>query len=551
MTEPATTPGIESLRHVIVVMLENRSFDHLLGYLEHPSSEFDGIGELGRENPWDPEDASKGVVRAVRKRSPRWRVDPDHSHAAIMSQLGVDGSGVAPNSGFVASYEQKASGSGPRPAKQAKLRRTFRTAAGATVAAGFVAEALAGWRFIGGVLGAAGVGGWILGDRMTRPDRFVGDGERIMWCWDPARLPVLSTLALEFTVCTRWFCSVPGETWPNRQFAHAATSAGFHDIEPRLYYDKTIFEVVEDAGREWGIYFDGPPQVMCYPKLWRTSERLDRWHSMQDLFRDIEAGASKLPAYSFVEPNHGYLGTSYSQHPGNNRIANFDVRRADRFVGAVYEALRRNPALFEQTLLVVTWDEHGGSYDHVPPMATILPDDRTRGFDFKISGVRVPTLLISPWIGRHTVDATPYEHASIPRTLRGHFAPGIGKLNDREDAAATFLRTLDLDAPRNGADLPDLSRRARRPRPAFFPIRWLGIARQRRRALVPVDDDQARFDETLARLSAAVDAGIDAPGQPGPVPAAVEVDSFGTELLPPAPSDPAAVAARAEAKLSR
>ncbi len=305
------SPGVRELRHVVVVMLENRSFDHLLGYLDHPDRRFDGIG-AGRTNPWDPDDVGTGQVPAVRKWSPRWRVDPDHSHDAVMSQIRLDAAGVARNDGFVASYEHKATGTGPGPEKAARLRRRVRGAAAATVGAGAMAL-LARAPVVSAILGAGGVGAWVVGDRLTRPDRYDGDGERIMWCWDPGNVKALGTLALEFGLCTRWFSSVPGETWPNRQFAHAATSAGSHDIEAKLYFDRTIFEVLEKDGHDWGIYFDGPPQVLCYADLWRRSDRLRRWHSMQDLFHHIES--SSLPTYAFVEPNHGFIGRSYSQHP--------------------------------------------------------------------------------------------------------------------------------------------------------------------------------------------------------------------------------------------
>ena len=546
--ETPPTPGVQALRHVIVVMLENRSFDHLLGFLDHPNPAFDGIGPDGRSNPRDPDDASKGAVASVKRRSPRWRVDPDHSHQAIMSQLRpVDG--VGRNDGFVASYERKARGEGPGPAKATERRRQAYLGAAGALAAGAGAAAV-GWPVAAGVIGGLGVAIGAVGRHMTRRDRFAGDGERIMWSWDPANVKGLSTLALEFGICTRWFCSVPGETWPNRQFAHAATSSGSHDIEARLYYDRTIFEVLEEGGADWGIYFDGPPQVLCYPNLWREESRLARWHSMQDLYRDIEAGSSKLPAYVFVEPNHGYIGKSYSQHPGNNRIGNFDFQRADRFVASIYEALRAKPDLFEETLLVVTWDEHGGTYDHVPPIPTIPPDDGlSRGFDFKTSGVRVPTIVVSPWIARHTVDSTQYDHTSIPKTLRTRFAASATKLNSREDAASDFLGTLTEPSPRRENALPDLSRHAKRPRAAFFPVRWLTMFRRNEIAR-SADHGQAKFDDTIARLTAAVDREVDPAGRPtGPIPAAGGFDEFGTEELPPEPADRSAVAARVEAKL--
>ena len=98
-------------------------------------------------------------------------------------------------------------------------------------------------------------------------DYFPGDGRRIMWCWDPKTIPAIARLATSFALCQRWFCSVPGETWPNRQFAHAATSAGTVDIVTALYRDRTIFELLDDNGCDWRIYYDGPAKARVVSRL--------------------------------------------------------------------------------------------------------------------------------------------------------------------------------------------------------------------------------------------------------------------------------------------
>ena len=165
--------------------------------------------------------------------------------------------------------------------------------------------------------------------------------------------------------------SVPGETWPNRNFAHAATSDGDTEIETRPYTNPTIFELLEQHGADWRIYFDDTPQVWAFPALWDTPERHAKWFPV-DRFTE-HAARGDLPAYTFIEPNHRpplhtldhdpVIGTpdlSNNQHPENNLVSNAaydsfvpqgasDFTRAGQLVAAIYEALRGNPELFDQT----------------------------------------------------------------------------------------------------------------------------------------------------------------------------------------------------------
>jgi phospholipase C len=165
--------------------------------------------------------------------APGWlRVDPDHSHASVMAQLGIAGTPDAPprNDGFVANYELGCTGRSPEAVRAGKLRRILNVAIVVLAVAGLGLLAVAWW--LG--LGVLALGGLALSFR----ERFVGpasyhpgDGPRIVWGWDPATLPALATLARSFTLCQHRYSSVPGDTWPNRQFAHAATSHGTVDIE--------------------------------------------------------------------------------------------------------------------------------------------------------------------------------------------------------------------------------------------------------------------------------------------------------------------------------
>ena len=449
---PPTVPP--TIDHLVVLMLENRSFDHMLGYLPHPGSDFDGLLHAGpHQNPGWNSGPTVPVSSDAKYVLP---VDPDHAHDAVMLQLGATGRGAArevTNQGFVDSYERKGRG------------------LAAPAFEGLLAPIL------GPLLGPkAGPG-------------IEGRGPLIMRCQPPAQVPVLSTLALQFAVCSRWFCSVPGETWPNRNFVHAATSDGTTIIVTRFYENPTIFELLERAGKSWRIYYDDTPQVWAFKHLWDTPERARNWFRGADFAAHVRSG--DLPAYSFIEPNHrppvhmGQPDASSNQHPGNNMIPDDqynnsvaapdgDFKRAEALIASVYETLRTNPQVFERTLLLITYDEHGGFYDHVGPPVGIPPpgvaDDpgpigglmnllfrrKTSSFDFTMLGPRVPAVVISPFIRAATVDTTIRDHASVPATLRALFAPNVEPLTRRDAWSPPFHGLLNLDGPRR-ADLPDLS----------------------------------------------------------------------------------------------
>ena len=284
-----------------------------------------------------------------------------------------------------------------------------------------------------------------------RPAPVLTRADEIMKCFPESAVPVLGFLAKQYAVLVNWHASVPGETWPNRQFAHAGTSHGTANIEIGYYTDETIFERLGEG--RWGIYHDGVAQVWAYPKLWLGG--VDHFHGMDRLLRDIADGT--LPAYAFVEPNHGFgPGEGNSQHPGNNTVTGDSFRAGEALIAQIYHALVASPEVFAKTLFLVTYDEHGGFFDHVPPKPVVPPDgivDRKTGFDFSHTGVRVPAVAISPLIPAGTVDETLYEHATIPATVRRQFLGESRPLSRREAAAEDLLARLPL-LPRPRTNLP-------------------------------------------------------------------------------------------------
>ena len=275
---------------------------------------------------------------------------------------------------------------------------------------------------------------------------------------------------------------------------HAATSEGTTDIEVGFYDSRTIFELLEAADRDWHIYYDDTPEVWAFRKLW-DDQRKTNWFRSSTFADHVAAG--KLPAYSFIEPNQrppihldpytpvvGLHDHPDSQHPGNNLIADDeydaapvsgpgDFARGEALLAEIYEALRANPEVFERSVLLITYDEHGGTYDHVPPPTDVPPPGgppgvgvlwhlvhwalrrRAKAFDFRMLGVRVPAVVVSPWIPVASVDTTVRDHASIPATVRALFAPHAPPLTARDAWSPRFDQMLTLDQPRT--DLPDLS----------------------------------------------------------------------------------------------
>ncbi|HET7243958.1 MAG TPA: alkaline phosphatase family protein [Streptosporangiaceae bacterium] len=446
------------IEHVVVLMLENRSFDHLLGYVPHPDRKFDGLVGRTRRNPGWRGGRAVEASPTAKKVLP---VGPDHSHDAVMLQLALR-RGKPTNRGFVRSYERKARNLDPP---------VFGGLFGplANLARRLLAK------------GGAGV---------------KGRGRLVMACQPPENVPVLAKLATEFAVCSRWFCSVPGETWPNRNFAHAATSDGLTEIEIRPYTNRTIFELLESAGADWRIFYDDTPQVWAFPALWDTPERHAKWFPLDQFADHVAAG--KLTAYTFIEPNHrpplhmldhapliGAPDLSNSQHPENNLVSDdayndftlneeSDFTRAEGLIATIYEALRAHPNVFDKTLLLITYDEHGGLYDHVPPpihvpspggevsdvgrLQRTLLYRKTAAFDFTMLGPRVPALVISPRVRAGAVDAEPRDHASIPATLRALFAPDAEPLTKRDQWSPPFHGLLTL--PEARTDLPSLAKYA-------------------------------------------------------------------------------------------
>ena len=392
------------IRHVVVLVQENQSFDRLLGWVTLPDAAQKLDGLTGREsNPVSP-DAPGEVVSVSKTSSPdAYVTDPSPGHSLDDATFQLFGRRQAPsppaptNNGFVASYAEQ-----------------------------------------------PGKGGRAIG---------IEAGKTIMQCLDPALVPVITALARNFVVCDRWFSSVPGPTWPNRFFLHAGTANGLLDTPETPaqlasnfwgspYKMRSIFENLMDEGHSWKVYFDDYAQTFALRNLHRYGSSFVQFEGFVE---DVAKG--ELPEYAFIEPR----GFSAPGWPSNDQHPPHSVLEGEKLIARIYDTLRGQEDVWRETLFVILYDEHGGFYDHVPPPAAVVPDETSAraAFGFDRLGLRVPAILVSPWVGEGIADHTTYDHTSLPATIKKMF--GLPRfLTARDAAAATFEHNF-LKVPREVA----------------------------------------------------------------------------------------------------
>jgi phospholipase C len=440
------------IEHIVQLMLENRSFDHMLGFL-YPNKTGPGgqpfEGLTGAESNVGPDGTSVTV----------YKIDPESEGAYFMP-------GADPGEGYANTNSQLfGHGSPPDPPIATN--------------SGFVTNFAAAIAFDQKIHMTVQAG--------TTPSDIMG-------IFTPDGLPVLSALAQGFAVCDHWYASVPTETFPNRAFANAATSQGHMNDATSSYTVPSIFGLMTKHSLSWKIYgYDAPPLTRA-----NFTDTADAPETCFGKFPDFQADAhnGQLAAYSFLEPSWGSAGNS--QHP------NYDVSLGEAFIQEVYQSLRSGPG-WNQTLLIITYDEHGGCYDHVPPPLGAVPPDNSIGefgFDFKRFGVRVPAVLVSPLIAQGTIFRVqdgdmPIDHTSVLKTIEVRW--GLPPLTARDDAAPDLGAVLTLpearsDDPLEGVNAPH----SLGQNPAAGTVSNLQQLRAQMAGSLPVPDDQLLDAPVLA-----------------------------------------------------
>jgi phospholipase C len=398
--------GLDSLKHIVVLMMENRSFDHMLGALQAQNPLINGL--TGNETNLDNTNEPVKVLPQAQFQS-QLDPDPDHAFQAVNKQLffGTSGPPGAPAmQGFVQSYFDQ--------------------------------------------------------------QRDVNHSRKIMYYFTPDKLPVLTTLAMNFALFNGWFSSIPGPTICNRAFAHYGTSFGSVTMDPFVVKPpfQSIYDRMLAAGRTAKLYyFDVASSTMEVVNL--LSKQASIFGTYDQFLADCQSG--NLPDYCFIEPNYtDHEGDGGGELLASDQHPDHDVQSGEIFIATIYNAIRQNPDLWKSTALLVVYDEHGGIYDHVPPPACIpdgfiAPATATQTgapFAFDRLGVRVPAVLISPWIAKGFVvpgveapNGRIFEHSSIPGTVTQHFIGALDARSPREKAAPTFLDLLG-DTLRPDTDCP-------------------------------------------------------------------------------------------------
>ena len=440
--------GLDTFDHVVVLMLENRSFDNMLGYLYEPGmalrgQNFEGVAGTNLSNPIPPDamDADRKTVpvssgTVMDNPNP----DPGEEYPHISTQL--FGTVIPRGNEYLSATSMSEPFNTPDPSPAAPPMT------------GFVTDY---------------INNFIRTER--RPPSYT-EYSVIMQCYRPEAVPVVSALAREFAVCDHWFCEVPSQTFTNRSFMHAASSSGAVINEPYAHWVKqnnaeTIFELLEASGRSWKIYFDEedvfPLTVLLhYPRLQNFVKT--NVATMAHFFEDARNGT--LPSYAFIEPrlfvNHNDM------HPPvriAGRTQRSSVLAGEVLVNNIYDAIRlsnsTNGSNFGNTLLAITFDEHGGCYDHVPP-PTASPPNASKpigqfGFKFDRQGVRVPAVLVSAYIEPGTIINTKLSHTSIIRTLADKW--NLGHLTERDRTAANLSEAFNRSVPRARAEWPVITPR--------------------------------------------------------------------------------------------
>jgi phospholipase C len=280
-----------------------------------------------------------------------------------------------------------------------------------------------------------------------RNDGFVrASGAVSMGYWERADQPFYYSLASVFPLADRYFCSVLGQTFPNRRYLMAGTSLGMVNDDqvqdlPDYPPNGTIFDSFNKHGISWKDYWSSTPSTLLWPGLFtRDPANTLRLETISHFFADAKAG--KLPAFSLVEPDYG---TTSEEDPQN-------VAAGERFAASVIDAVMSGPG-WSKTLLIWTYDEHGGYYDHVPPPAAVPPDDvgpsvllgGPKYDGFGRYGFRVPCVVVSPWARAKHVSHTVYDHTSILKLVETKW--NLPALTRRDANANNMLDMLDFSAP--------------------------------------------------------------------------------------------------------
>lgn len=436
--------ALDSFDHLVVIMFENRSLDMVFGGLYGPDGAprgqtFDGV--LGKDivnfgpdgTPFSPMELTQSLTPNV-----DFGEEYQHVNVQLWGEFDPAGNADQPYGNQVKPYN-------------------IPPGAGTPTMSGFVTDYVAAYR-------------------QQRHGREATNDElaQVMGYLSPDLVPTFYTLAREFGVYDRWHCDVPANTYANRSFFHSGQSYGMLNTSALWPFQTTnaptIFNRMADRGVPWKVYWP-TSQIVSTTLIcnWRGICHLydggqgEHWASMEQFYDDVDRG--RLPKYSFIEPrmwfdNNDMHPTSpvleFRQNYENTRSY---VTAADRLLHDVYDAIRRSSSESgsnaENTLLLITFDEHGGSHDHVVPAPAAPPDQTIGDLDFRFDrlGIRIPTVAVSAHIEPGTVVNDPMMGTSVLATVRDKWDLGP-PLTNRDANAPHFTPVINRREARSAGSWP-------------------------------------------------------------------------------------------------
>lgn len=285
------------------------------------------------------------------------------------------------------------------------------------------------------------------------------------------QIRVFAAMAENFVLFDRWFAAIPGPTNPNRAYITSGTSHGHGENDEGFEVyglpQKSVFQQLSEANITWINYQNsttGPglgfnPDAAFYEWTATSGANVTNIKPLDDFYADAKAGI--LPQFTYINPE---CCSYQSFHPPS------PITLGENFIKGIYEAVRNSPQ-WNETLFILTFDEHGGFGDHVPPPVNVpagdnitytetAPDGKNMTFDFTRLGVRVPTLVISPWVGKGLIEnkgcnnGGEYTHTSILAFINELW--GLDALTERVSYSSTFEHLVtDVYRSDTPATLPD------------------------------------------------------------------------------------------------
>lgn len=396
--------NLDAVKTIVVVMMENRSFDHFLGYLSLTPEYGKNVEGLSNAPAWldkyaNTYQGAKYPLFLLTDPYDPIAADPPHERGPIALQMGTAVNGVFPMDGFIANYANADPAPSITPANPPPVMGYF------------TAE----------------------------------------------QTPVTDFLARNFAICDRWYSAIPAGTQPNRLMAMSGFSR--IDVNQSLFLPEQdlVYDWLTRNGVRWRVYHDGLPFFSLMEK-WLPEILLEtHFRPFAQLYDDVQnEPPGEFPQVIFIEPTYTdapHIEQSCDDH------APSAIKSGQAFLLEAYRAMMRVPDLWNGTVMIVTYDEHGGFFDHVSPPAlrTTPPQGASYTQAFETLGVRVPAFVISPFVQPGSVCHEQLDHTSILKFIgqkfgqAGSYSDGVSQRD-----VGSVLDMLSVSTPRPAPAIPSL-----------------------------------------------------------------------------------------------